>query len=114
RVEGNNFDIRKVVLQYDDVMNQQRLILYKQRKEVLYSENIRDSVLGMIDNVIERIVQAHCPPEEVPEDWDLAAIVEYGNRNFLKEGQVSVEQIEGKEPDEIIEYLKAVVRQAYE
>jgi preprotein translocase subunit SecA len=114
RVEGNNFDIRKVVLQYDDVMNQQRTILYKQRHEVLYSDNIRDIVFGMIDNVIERIVAAHCPKEEVPEDWDLAAIVEYGNGTFLKEGQVSPEQLEGKEPEDIIEYLKDVVRKTYE
>ena len=114
RVEGNNFDLRKVVLQYDDVMNQQRLIIYKQRREVLFSDNIRDIVLGMIDSVIERIVRAHCPPEEVPEDWDLAAIVEYGNRTFLHEGQVTPEQLEGKEPEEIIEYLKGVVRKTYE
>ncbi len=114
RVEGNNFDVRKVVLQYDDVMNQQRTILYKQRHEVLFSENIRDIVFGMIDSVIERIVQAHCPKEEVPEDWDLAAIVEYGNGTFLREGQVTPEQLEGKEPEDIIEYLKGVVRKTYE
>jgi len=114
RVEGNNFDIRKVVLQYDDVMNQQRLIIYKQRNEVLHSDNIRDIVMGMIDGVIERIVHAHCPAEEVPEDWDLAAIVEYGNNTFLKEGQVEPEHLEGKEPEEIIEYLKGIVRKTYE
>ncbi|WP_199616736.1 preprotein translocase subunit SecA [Paenibacillus alkalitolerans] len=114
RVEGNNFDIRKVVLQYDDVMNQQREIIYKQRREVLYSDNIRDIVLGMIDSVIERIVTAHCPADEVPEDWDLGAIVEYGNGNFLHEGQVSPEQLEGKEKEDIIEFLKGVVRKNYE
>ncbi len=114
RVEGNNFDIRKVVLQYDDVMNQQREIIYKQRHEVLYSENIRDIVMGMIDSVIERIVAAHCPPEEVPENWNLEAIVEYGNSNFLNKGLVTPDQLEGKEAEEIIEYLKDVVRKSYE
>src|SRR5690606_8953062 len=60
RVEGNNFDVRKIVLQYDDVMNQQRNIIYKQRREVLESENIKeDVVMGMIDDVIEKVVQAH-------------------------------------------------------
>src|SRR5690606_14015064 len=54
RVEGSNFDVRKVVLQYDDVMNQQRTVIYKQRREVLESDNIKDVVLGMIDDVIER------------------------------------------------------------
>jgi preprotein translocase subunit SecA len=114
RVEGNNFDIRKVVLQYDDVMNQQREIIYKQRREVLFSDNIKDIVLGMIDSVIERIVEAHCPDDEIPEDWNLEAIVEYGNATFLREGQVSPEQLEGKEKEEIIEYLKNIVRKNYE
>jgi preprotein translocase subunit SecA len=114
RVEGNNFDIRKVVLQYDDVMNQQREIIYKQRREILHSENIRDIVLGMIDGVVERIVAAHCPPEEVPEDWDLQAIVEYSHVTFLKEGMISVDALERKESDEIIAYLKEVMRKFYE
>ncbi len=113
RVEGNNFDLRKVVLQYDDVMNQQREIIYKQRREILYSENIRDVVLGMIDGVIERIVATHCPPQEVPEDWDLEAIVEYGNGTFLREGMVQQSALEGKESEEIVEYLKQVVRTFY-
>ncbi|WP_274362532.1 preprotein translocase subunit SecA [Paenibacillus thermotolerans] len=113
RVEGNNFDIRKVVLQYDDVMNQQREIIYKQRREVLYSDNIRDIVLGMIDSVIERIVNAHCQDDDVPEDWDLDAIIEYGNGNFLHEGQVTREQLEGKEKDEIVQFLKGMVRITY-
>lgn len=60
RVEGNNFDVRKVVLQYDDVMNQQREIIYKQRREVLESENIKQIVMDMIKPSIERIVEAHC------------------------------------------------------
>src|SRR5690606_30273349 len=105
---------RKVVLQYDDVMNQQRMVLYKQRHEVLYSDNIRDIGFGMIDSVIERVVTAHCPQEDIPEDWDLEAIVEYGNSSFLNEGLVTPEQLEGKEPEEIIEYLKDIVRKSYE
>jgi preprotein translocase subunit SecA len=102
------------VLQYDDVMNQQREIIYKQRREILYSENIRDVVLGMIDGVIERIVATHCPPQEVPEDWNLEAIVEYGNGTFLREGMVQASALEGKESEEIVEYLKQVVRTFYE
>ena len=113
RVEGNNFDMRKVVLQYDDVMNQQRLIIYKQRNEVLHSENIRDIVYGMIDSVIERIVNAHCSSDDIPENWDLDAIIEYGNSTFLHEGQVKREDLEGKEAEEIIEYLKGIVRKTY-
>ncbi|SFL89866.1 preprotein translocase subunit SecA [Paenibacillus sp. 1_12] len=114
RVEGNNFDVRKVVLQYDDVMNQQREIIYKQRREVLESDNIRDIALGMILPVVERIVEAHCPSDLVPEEWDLQAIIDYGNGTFLQEGQLTAEELWGKEQDEITQYIKDVVQRIYE
>ncbi|HEX7058164.1 MAG TPA: preprotein translocase subunit SecA, partial [Bacilli bacterium] len=114
RVEGNNFDIRKVVLQYDDVMNQQRMIIYKQRREVLESENIRDIVLGMIDSCIERVVDAHCQDEEIPENWDLQAIIDHGHGTFLLEGMLTEKDLQGKEKDEIVDLLKETVRKQYD
>ncbi|PZE19278.1 preprotein translocase subunit SecA [Paenibacillus xerothermodurans] len=114
RVEGNNFDVRKVVLQYDDVMNQQREIIYKQRREVLESDNIRDITLGMIFPVIERIVEAHCPKDLVPEEWDLPAIIDYANGTFLHEGQLTAEDLWGKEPEEMTQYIKDLVQRLYE
>ncbi|MEB3102356.1 preprotein translocase subunit SecA [Ferviditalea candida] len=113
RVEGNNFDLRKVVLQYDDVMNQQRMIIYKQRREVLESENISDVVLGMIDSSIERLVQAHCPDEQVPEEWDLQSIIDHANGTFLHEGQLAEKELRGKEKEEIVETIKELVRKLY-
>jgi preprotein translocase subunit SecA len=113
RVEGNNFDVRKVVLQYDDVMNQQRTVIYKQRREVLESENIKDIVLGMIDDVITRLVETHCQ-SDVPEEWDLQAIIDHGNRTFLHEGQLTADDLWGKEKEEIIETIKQAVRTKYE
>ncbi len=113
RVEGNNFDVRKVVLQYDDVMNQQRMIIYKQRREVLESENIRDVVTGMLDSTIERIAETHCPADQVPEEWDLQAIIDYGNGTFLHEGQLTEKQLKGKEKEEIIELIKSIVHESY-
>ncbi len=115
RVEGSNFEVRKVVLQYDDVMNQQRTIIYKQRREVLESENIKeDVVLGMIDGVIDRLVEVHCPSDQVPEEWDLQAIIDHANGTFLYEGQATKEELWGKEPEEIEELLKKLVREKYE
>jgi preprotein translocase subunit SecA len=114
RVEGNNFDVRKVVLQYDDVMNQQREIIYKQRREVLESPNIRDIALGMILPVVERIVDAHCSSDLVPEEWDLQAIIDYANGTFLQEGQLTAEELWGKEKDEMTQYIKDVVQRIYE
>ncbi|WP_159885446.1 preprotein translocase subunit SecA [Paenibacillus puerhi] len=114
RVEGNNFDVRKVVLQYDDVMNQQREIIYKQRREVIESENIRDIVLGMILPVVDRIVEAHCPADLVPEEWDLQAIIDYANGTFLHEGQLTAEELWGKEKEEIAEQMKDLLTRLYE
>ncbi|MFC4777801.1 preprotein translocase subunit SecA [Paenibacillus sp. GCM10023252] len=114
RVEGNNFDIRKVVLQYDDVMNQQREVIYKQRREVLGSENIRQDVMEMIKPVVERIVDAHCSSDDVPEDWDLQAIVDYAGGNLLQEGMLTKEQIWGKEKEEIVEYIFNLVTKLYD
>lgn len=114
RVEGNNFDLRKVVLQYDDVMNQQREIIYKQRREVLHSDNIRDIVMDMIKPVVERIADAHCPSEEVPEDWDLQAIVDYAHGTFLQEGTLTKDELWGKEKEEIVSYLLDKVTALYD
>jgi preprotein translocase subunit SecA len=114
RVEGNNFDQRKVVLQYDDVMNQQREIIYKQRREVLYSENIRQIVLEMITPVINRIVEAHCPSDEVPENWELQEIVDYAQGTFLHEGLITKDDLWGKEKEEIVEYLNGKVLELYD
>ncbi|XEC95386.1 preprotein translocase subunit SecA [Paenibacillus tarimensis] len=114
RVEGNNFDLRKIVLQYDDVMNQQREIIYKQRREVLYSDNIREIVLEMIKPVVERIVDAYCPGDEVPEDWDLQAIVDYVHANLLQEGSLTKDDLWGKEKEEINGFILDKVNKLYD
>ncbi|WP_374016217.1 preprotein translocase subunit SecA [Paenibacillus thiaminolyticus] len=105
RVEGNNFDLRKVVLQYDDVMNQQREIIYRQRREVLEAENIRQIVMDMIKPCIERTVDAHCNEDDIPENWDLQEIVDYIHRTMLDEDTITKDDLWGKEKDEIVEFL---------
>ncbi len=114
KVEGSNFDLRKVVLQYDDVLNQQRQVIYKQRREVMESESIRDVVLGMIKSVAERTVEAHTPKDLVPEEWDLQAIVDYANSTFLREDELKVEDISKMEQEEILEVINQKIEQAYE
>lgn len=114
RVEGQNFDARRWVLQYDDVMNQQREIIYKQRREVLERENLREVVENMIKSVIERIVALHTPENEVPEDWDIQAIVDYANGTFFHEGTVTVTDLKGKEPEEMIEFFEAKLKTIYD
>ncbi|WP_028593777.1 preprotein translocase subunit SecA [Paenibacillus assamensis] len=113
RVEGNNFDMRKVVLQYDDVMNQQREIIYKQRREVLEAENIRQIVMDMISPCVDRIVEAHCNDEEVPENWDYEEIVKYMHLHLLEDGSVTKDDLWGKEKEEIKEFLFKKVEAKY-
>ncbi len=112
RVEGNNFDQRKVVLQYDDVMNQQRAIIYKQRREVLESENIKEIVFDMIKPVIERVVEAHCG-DDIPENWELEEVAEYVNNNLLEENTLSRDDLWGKEKEEMVDMIFEKVTNRY-
>ncbi len=105
RVEGNNFDARKQLLQYDDVLREQREIIYRQRFQVLDSENLRDIVEKMIQSVIERVVRMHTPDEEMPEEWNVQAIVDYVQANLLPEGDVTINDLRGKDPEEMIEFI---------
>jgi len=114
RVEGHNFDVRKIVLQYDDVINQQRAIIYKQRRDILELEEIHDIVLNMIDELIERTIDIHCSDKDVPEDWDLQGIVDYCNNTFLHEGQLTKDDLWGKEKEEMVSLLKDLAHRLYE
>ncbi|MBE2941391.1 preprotein translocase subunit SecA [Anoxybacillus flavithermus] len=114
RVEGNNFDARKQLLQYDDVLREQREIIYRQRFQVLDSENLRDIVEKMIQSVIERVVRMHTPDEDMPEEWNVQAIVDYVQANLLPEGDVTVNDLRGKDPEEMIEFIWNKVRIRYD
>ncbi len=82
RVENRNFDIRKHVLQYDDVMNQQREIVYSQRRRVLTGENLKEMIASMIGEVVARAVDAYCPEGVHREEWDLDALLSYADQVF--------------------------------
>jgi preprotein translocase subunit SecA len=114
RVEGNNFDARKQLLQYDDVLREQREIIYRQRYEVLDSDNLRGIIEKMIQSVIERVVNAHTPKEELPEEWNLKGIIDYVNANLLPEGDVTINDLRGKEPEEMIELIWEKVKARYD
>lgn len=114
RVEGNNFDARKQLLQYDDVLRQQREVIYNQRFDVLSSENLREVVEGMIKSTIDRNVEAHCPKSEELEEWNLKAIVDYMEANLLQEGDLTEKDLAGKEADEIAELIFEKVKARYD
>jgi len=114
RMEANNFEQRRLVLQYDDVINQQREVIYKQRREVLERESLKDVILKMADAVISRLLERYCPASEVPEDWDLQGLVSEAERLFLKPGRLSPDSLKRKEEPEIREMLLSEVRAQYD
>ncbi|MDR3120489.1 MAG: preprotein translocase subunit SecA [Clostridiales bacterium] len=97
RVEGRNFSIRKHVLQYDDVMNQQREVIYAERQRVLNGENLRDSYTKMADGAIDGIIKAHTGNGAFVDDWDLVGMNNYAASLRLPSGLFTVEQAEREE-----------------
>ncbi|MBP1969382.1 preprotein translocase subunit SecA [Virgibacillus natechei] len=114
RVEGNNFDARKQVLSYDDVLREQREIIYKQRFEVIDAdENLREIVENMIQSTLNRVVATHTQDDD-EDNWDLQSIIEYAHGNLLEPEDISVDDITGKEPEEINAFIMEKVRTSYD
>jgi preprotein translocase subunit SecA len=115
RVEGNNFDARKQLLQYDEVLREQREVIYKQRDEVLESENLRAKVEEMIKETIDRVVASFTPEEELPEDWNLDGLVDWVKANILDEHTpFDASELKGKESDEIAEIIWEKAKARYD
>ncbi|OLN24014.1 preprotein translocase subunit SecA [Domibacillus antri] len=101
RVEGNNFDARKRLLEYDDVLRQQREIIYKQRDEVLESENLRAILEDMVTKTIGSTIAAHANDEDAAEPFDAEGIADTVNANLLEEGALTADELRGKDLNEI-------------
>jgi len=113
KVEGNNFDIRKNVVQYDDVMNQQREIIYRQRTEVLQGENIKDQVEEMIKDVIFTAVASHITGIEESFDEELVKLITFLETIYLPKGIVSVEELGKTSNEEIKTTLLDIAQKMY-
>lgn len=114
RVEARNFDIRKYVLEYDDVMNQQRKVVYEQRRRILEGENMKDQVLRMVDTIIEKGMQTYADPKLYPEEWDFAGLLKYSEKYFLAPGEIKLEEIEDMSREEVENKLKTIAHETYE
>ena len=93
RVEERNFDIRKYVLEYDDVMNQQRKVVYEQRRKILEGQNMKDQILNMVDMLINHGLETYANPKLYPEEWDFDALIKYCEKYFLAPGEVKHDEI---------------------
>jgi len=114
KVEGNNYDIRKSLLDYDNVLNEQREIVYNRRNEILDEESIHDRIVETFKNTITDLIDGHIPPENYLTDEDLTDIVEYVNTNFLKGQNLTVEEVKDLKSDEVTNHIFDLVLQDYE
>ena len=114
RVEGNNFDIRKHLLSYDDVMNTQRNIIYERRNEILDNESIHETVLTGFKEYITNLVISHLIDSRSLGETDYSEILEASNENLLRKYRLSLSEINDKSPEEVIDIIYEKVVKDYE
>jgi len=115
KVEGRNFDIRKQLLEYDDVANDQRRVIYEQRNEILAAEDVSDSVMGIREEVLDLAISEFVPPQSLPEQWDLAGLQDHLKSEFNLDAPVVewAEQDERFHEEQLRERLQTMHREAY-
>lgn len=114
KVEGKNFSIRKHVLQYDDVMNKQREIIYKERRNVLEGEDVHSEILDMIDKTIDKVLSYYIPEGSYPESWDLKALEERFVNIFHPDKKVEVGNVEDLTKESLKEIIKNEALRLYD
>ncbi len=113
KVEARNFSIRKHVLEYDDVMNQQREVIYSQRHKILHQENLRDTIMEMVHKVVDRTMAMYAPPEVYSEDWDLQALINYAEDFYAPRGLLTIDFLQNLSREEMEEYLHKLADDNY-
>ncbi|MGE0643508.1 MAG: preprotein translocase subunit SecA [Nitrospira sp.] len=117
KVEAHNFEIRKQLLEYDDVMNKQREVIYRHRRAVLDGDNLTSDLHDMIDSSVESTLNVYCPPDQYPEDWDVKGLTE------VMHSQFGLDLVQGKDDagdslrdvgrDALLEDLRTQAREGY-
>ncbi|WP_455376911.1 preprotein translocase subunit SecA, partial [Petrachloros mirabilis] len=117
KVEAHNFEIRKQLLEYDDVMNKQREVIYQHRHAVLSGENLSEDISDMIGVLVESSLNVYCPAEQYPEEWDMKGLTEMMQSQFgldITQGKHDAgESLREVGRDALVEDLKSQVREAY-
>ncbi len=118
KVEQMHFQIRKRLLEFDEVYNVQRKVIYEQRNKILKGENIKDEILAMIEDVVEDLIDMFAPEEELPEEWNLKGLKEYVEKNYgvpLENFPTSLEELEkvNIDVDDEREKLKILLLKAF-
>ncbi|WP_353937769.1 preprotein translocase subunit SecA [uncultured Acidaminococcus sp.] len=113
KVESRNFDIRKHVLEYDDVMNEQREVIYDQRRKILEKADLKETVLSMADHIVDRSMDMYAPKEAYSEDWDIPALIKYAEEFYAPVGRLKADELANMSREELEEYLHKVAHDYY-
>ena len=114
KVESRNFDIRKHVLEYDDVMNQQREVIYGERKKILKGENLRENIMGMVKHIIKAEMNQYANEKLYPEEWTLDGLIEDAEKIYAPAGRLKKEELVELSRDELKETLEGLAEECYE
>lgn len=114
KVEDHNYNIRKYVLEYDDVMNQQREVLYEQRRRILRNESLRDTINEMINKLVTESVDAYADEKLYPEEWDYEGLYKHLSQYFLTEEIMSSQDMEEYSRQELLERLLEIAHAEYQ
>ena len=113
KVEARNFDIRKHVLEYDDVMNQQREIIYGERRKILNGDNLRENIVGMVNHIIKVEMNQYANEKLYPEEWQLDELIKDAEKVYAAEGQLKKSELENMSRDELKEFLEKIAADNY-
>ena len=114
KVEGNNYDIRKTLLDYDNVLNEQREIIYNRRNEILEQESIHNNILEVFKNTITNLIESHYTKEGQITNEDKKELVEYVNTNYLKNNNLKLNDIENLNDQELKDVIYNLIIKDYE
>ena len=114
KVEDHNYNIRKYILEYDDVMNQQREVLYEQRRRILGNESLRDTINEMIDKLVTEAVDTYADEKLYPEEWDYEGLHKHLSQYFLTSELMSTEEMEEYTRQELDERLHEIAHSEYQ
>ena len=112
RVEGNNFDARKRILEYDEVLRKQREIIYNERNSIIDSEDSSEIVMAMMRTTLQRAINYYINDED--DNPDYGPFIDYVNDVFIQEGELTEEEIKGKDSEDIFEVVWAKIEKGYE
>ena len=113
KVEARNFDIRKHVLEYDDVMNQQREVMYGERRKILFGENLRENIMGMVKHIIRAEMDQYANAQLYPEEWQLDGLIEDAEKIYAPQGRLKKEELAAMSRDELQECLEQLAEEGY-